>query len=207
VSQSIDKGSELLQLQKKLQNPVPNDSGLSGLLQSDFIPRPQLKSRKSLNTHSPTASKRKKLEMDNPMDLTGRYKEKTIHKFLKDDILDIIRSQNAVFQPFFDPETYPDLELIVVDGKISNYCHCRKCRNVLCFFAINATSGGKVQTNTIRKHKGICTGNTSLSFDSTANRITSPLANIIEPNAVTNAMTEFFPPCIKEENSQSLSFS
>jgi len=56
--------------------------------------------------------------MDTPLDLTGRYKEKTIHKFLKDDILDIIRSQNAVFQPFFDPETYPDLELIIVDGKI-----------------------------------------------------------------------------------------
>lgn len=42
--------------------------------------------------------------MDTPLDLTGRYKEKTIHKFLKDDILDIIRSQNAIFQPFFDPE-------------------------------------------------------------------------------------------------------
>ena len=56
--------------------------------------------------------------MDTPLDLTGRYKEKTIHKFLKDDILDIIRSQNAIFQPFFDPETYPDLELIIVDGKI-----------------------------------------------------------------------------------------
>ena len=56
--------------------------------------------------------------MDTPLDLTGRYKEKTIHKFLKDDILDIIRSQNAVFKPFFDPETYPDLELIIVDGKI-----------------------------------------------------------------------------------------
>ena len=52
--------------------------------------------------------------MDTPLDLTGRYKEKTIHKFLKDDILDIIRSQNAIFQPFFDPETYPDLELIIV---------------------------------------------------------------------------------------------
>ena len=70
--------------------------------------------------HSPTAAKRKKLEMDTPLDLTGRYKEKTIHKFLKDDILDIIRSQNAVFQPFFDPETYPDLELIIVDGKIGD---------------------------------------------------------------------------------------
>ena len=42
----------LLQLQKKLQNPVPKstDSGLSGLLQSDFMPRPQLKSRKSTTT-------------------------------------------------------------------------------------------------------------------------------------------------------------
>ena len=53
-----------------------------------------------------------------------------------------------------------------------------------------------------KSSKGICTGNTSLSFDQTTNRITSPQGNIID----ANAMAELFPPCIKEENSQSLSF-
>ena len=53
----------------------------------------------------------------------------------------------VTFEPFFDPEIYPDLELIKIDNNVTNYCHCKKCRNVICFFAIPVyvNSSGKVQ--------------------------------------------------------------
>lgn len=55
---------------------------------------------------------------------------------------------------------------MVLDGtKISNFVRCKNCCQLLCFFALNINSGGKVQTNTIKKHSAICSGTTMDVFN------------------------------------------
>ena len=67
-------------------------------------------------------------------------------------------SGKAEHEPYFDNDAYPFLQLILIDGRTSNFVKCRNCCQLLCFFALNINSGGKVQTNTLKKHSAICTG-------------------------------------------------
>ena len=110
--------------------------------------------------------------------LTSRYRDTLIHKFDKDELIVRLNRDEVDFRPYFD-EQFCFLRLVVVDEKVSNYIYCVNCKQLLCFFAINVNSGGKVQvrqfhkfplddslfnlllfqTNTIKKHSSVCKSN------------------------------------------------
>jgi len=79
--------------------------------------------------------------------LTSRYRDTLIHKFDKDELILKLNRDEVEFRPYFD-EQFCFLRLVVVDRKVSNYIYCVNCKQLLCFFAININSGGKVQVST-----------------------------------------------------------
>ena len=101
----------------------------------------------------------KELEIKFQNDNYVYYIDLYFHKFFKWFLFEIwFQSGKAEFEPYFDSEAYPFLQLILIDGRTSNFVKCRNCCQLLCFFALNINSGGKVQTNTLKKHSAICSG-------------------------------------------------
>ncbi|CAG5100466.1 Oidioi.mRNA.OKI2018_I69.XSR.g17011.t1.cds [Oikopleura dioica] len=128
--------------------------------------------------------KRNRIEKEQNGDsLTSRYRDTLIHKFDKDELIVRLNRDEVDFRPYFD-EQFCFLRLVVVDEKVSNYIYCVNCKQLLCFFAINVNSGGKVQTNTIKKHSSVCKSNAANGPSSYSEINAPPLLSSLPANSI-----------------------
>lgn len=178
---SADDAARLTEMLVSVQNNAPQDLVLTGSIsnllgqgrpQRPLAPAPSKKSPNSSGSYRKTkspwnklnSSKRNKIDKETTGDaLTSRYRDTLIHKFDKDELIVRLNRDEVEFRPYFD-EQFCFLRLVVVDRKVSNYIYCVNCKQLLCFFAININSGGKVQTNTIKKHSSVCKSSATQAF-------------------------------------------
>merc|ERR1712037_717774 len=181
---SADDAARITEMLVSAQNNAPQDLVLTGSIsnllgqgrpQRPLAPAPSKKSPNSSGGYRKTKSpwnklnnsKRNKIEKETTgvtgASLTSRYRDTLIHKFDKDELIVRLNRDEVEFRPYFD-EQFCFLRLVVVDRKVSNYIYCVNCKQLLCFFAININSGGKVQTNTIKKHSSVCKSSATQSF-------------------------------------------
>ncbi|CBY07764.1 unnamed protein product [Oikopleura dioica] len=159
---SADDAARLTEMLVSAQNNTPQDLVLTGSISNllgqgrphrTLAPAPSKKSPTSSGSFRKTKSPWNKLngskrnKIDKGDSLTSRYRDTLIHKFDKDELILKLNRDEVEFRPYFD-EQFCFLRLVVVDRKVSNYIYCVNCKQLLCFFAININSGGKVQVST-----------------------------------------------------------